>query len=70
MSEGKRKYVECKYVDDADGGTWEYRRVSSVLERRNITSAIWQQVMPSDFAHMTAAELRRVADVLEGEAQR
>ena len=65
MSERNRKYV-----DDADGGAWEYRRVSSVLERRNITSRIWQQVMPGDFTRMTPAELRLVADVLEGEAQR
>ena len=52
-------------VEDANGKRWVYRRVSSVLERRSWSSAIWDAVQPSHFMFMTPAELRHVADVLE-----
>ena len=55
-----------RYISDARGETWEYRCVASVLERRRISSAVWSDVTGGDFLHMTPAELRHVADVLDG----
>lgn len=54
-----------RYVEDANRQAWEYRMVCSVLQRRAFSSSVWLDVLGSDFLHMTPAELRHVADVLE-----
>jgi hypothetical protein len=48
-----------------DGNTYEYRLVSSRLERRRIYSGIFHEVTGADFLRMTPHELRIVANVLE-----
>ena len=55
-----------RYSPDGDGKQWTFRRVSSVLEMRQRGFRTWQQVMPGHFPCFTPAELRHVADVLEG----
>lgn len=57
-----------KYVTDADGGVWEYRLVSSVLERRKVSSSVWLQVPSLAFQTMTPGELRHIANVIENAA--
>jgi hypothetical protein len=54
-----------RYVDDANRQAWEYRMVCAVLQRRAISSSVWHDVLGNDFLHMTPAELRHVANVLE-----
>jgi len=53
-------------VRDADGAAYHYRFVCSRLERRTNFSSIWTKVCAGDFERMTPAELRYVADVMEG----
>jgi hypothetical protein len=66
LDKPKIDYTKAPYARDADGGTVEYRRVCSVLEVRDLSSHVWREVTGEMFRRMTPAELRVVADVLEG----
>jgi hypothetical protein len=59
------KQGEPMFIRDSNGEAWEYRRVSSVLERRRISSSVWSTLAPSDYPTMTPDELRHIADVRE-----
>lgn len=52
-------------VRDADGHRWQYRLVSSTLERRLWGSGYWGPVRGADFEQMTPAELRMAASAIE-----
>lgn len=56
------------YCSDADGNAYEYRFVSSVLERRSLSSRYWTRVPGAVFETMTPSELRLVADCIERSA--
>lgn len=56
-----------KLVQDRDGGSWMYRMSGATLQRKRPEATIcWLHVSGMDFLTMTPAELRHVADVLEG----
>lgn len=59
-------HKEYKLICDANGSAFAYRRVNSMLERREAMSQRWDEVTGEDFRGMTPEELRHVADILEG----
>lgn len=52
------------YADDADGVSYEYRLVSSRVERRRTSSAMWVFLHDGEWASMTADELELIASLI------
>ena len=52
------------YCNDADGCQYEYRLVSSRVERRRGSSCIWTFIHDGEWASMTADELEMIAGLI------
>ena len=52
------------YCYDADGAQYEYRLVSSRVERRRGSSCIWAFIHDGEWASMTASELEMIAGLI------
>ena len=52
------------YCNDADNVQYEYRLVSSRIERRRASSVIWAFIHDGEWASMTADELETVAALI------
>ena len=49
------------YADDSNGVQFEYRMVSSRIERRRVSSAFWAPIHDGEWAFLTADELELIA---------
>lgn len=52
------------YAHDGDGVQYEYRLISSRVERRRGSSAMWHFIGDGEWASMTADELEMVAGLI------
>ena len=52
------------YCDDSSGVSYEYRLVSSRIERRRASSSMWTFIHDGEWASMTADELELIAALI------
>lgn len=52
------------YCNDSEGTSYEYRFVSSRIERRRASSSMWTFIHDGEWASMTADELEMIAAII------